>query len=127
MGSKLALGLRVQVSFGNRDPSHKGYKMRYLHTPPIVGDDVYVCIESLKYYDKIYDILLWRKKSTFIVFKFSSQSFKMLCNGSFQGFEDSKNNGMNGLIGYLESIYSEIWTQPAYVMLMIFIFWWYSQ
>lgn len=78
--------------------------MRYLHTPPIVGDDVYVCIESLKYYDKIYDILLWRKKSTFIVFKLSSQSFKMLCNGSFQGFEDSKNNGMNGLIGYLESI-----------------------
>ena len=102
-------------------------KVRLQNTPPIVGDDVYVCIESLKYYDKIYDILLWKKKCTFIVFRFSSQSFTMLCNGSFQGFEDPKNNGMNELIGYLESIYNAIWTQPAYVMLMIFIFWWYSQ
>ena len=32
------------------------------NTPPIVGDDVYICIESLKYYEKIYDILLWEKK-----------------------------------------------------------------
>ena len=28
----------------------------------------------------------------------------MLCNGSFQDFEDPKNNEMNGLIGYLESM-----------------------
>ena len=32
------------------------------NSPPIVGDGVYICIESLKYYDKIYDILLWKKK-----------------------------------------------------------------
>ena len=45
------------------------------NSPPIVGDGVYICIESLKYYDKIYYILLWKKKYTFIVFKFPSQSF----------------------------------------------------
>ena len=45
-----------------------------------------------------------KKKYTFIVFKFPSHSFTMFCNGSFQGFEDPKNNGMNGLIGYLESM-----------------------
>ena len=45
-----------------------------------------------------------KKKYTLIVFKFSSQSFTMLCNGSFQGFEDPKNNEMNGLIGYLVSM-----------------------
>ena len=49
-------------------------------------------------------IFYFEKKYTFIVFKFSSQSFTMLCNGSFQGFEDQKNNEMNGLIGYLESM-----------------------
>ena len=70
----------------------------------IVGECVYICIECLKYYDKIYDILLWKKKCTFIVFRFSSQSFTMLCNGSFHGFENPKNNGMNGLIDYLESM-----------------------
>ena len=45
------------------------------NSPPIVGDGVYICIESLKYYDKIYYILLWKKKYTFIVFKFPPQSF----------------------------------------------------
>ena len=45
-----------------------------------------------------------KKKKTFIVFKFSLQSFTMFYNDSFQGFEDSKNNGVNGLIGYLESL-----------------------
>ena len=45
-----------------------------------------------------------KKKYTFIVFKFSSQSFTIFCYGSFQRFEDPKNNRMNGLIGYLESM-----------------------
>ena len=68
-----------------------------------MGECEYICIEILLYYDKIYDFTL-KKKYTLIVFKFSSQSFTMLCNGSFQEFEDPKNNEMNGLIGYLESM-----------------------
>ena len=90
MGSKLALGLRVQVSFGNRDPSHKGYKMRYLHTPPIVGDDVYVCIESLKYYDKIYDILLWKKKAHLLFLNFPHNLLKCSVMVLFKGLKIPK-------------------------------------
>ena len=46
------------------------------NSPPIVGDDVYICIESLKYYDKIYDILLWKKKKIHIYcFKISLTIF----------------------------------------------------
>ena len=44
------------------------YKIWLQNTPPIVGDGVYICIESLKYYDKIYDILFWKKKNTHLLF-----------------------------------------------------------
>ena len=54
---------------------HLLQKVWLQNSPPIVGDGVYICIESLKYYDKIYYILLWKKKYTFIVFKFPPQSF----------------------------------------------------
>ena len=50
-------------------------------------------------------IFYFEKKNTHLLFlNFPHKSFTMFCNGSFQGFENPKNNGMNGLIGYLESM-----------------------
>ena len=36
----------------------------------IVGECVYICIECLKYYDKIYDILLLKKKKHLLFLNF---------------------------------------------------------
>ena len=62
------------------------------NSPPIVGDGVYICIESLKYYDKIYDIILKKKKTHLLFLNFPYNLLQMFYNSSFQGFEDPKNN-----------------------------------
>ena len=72
-------------------------------TPPIVGECVCICIESFK--------ILWqnlwystlKKRYTFFL-NFPHNHLQCLAMVLFKGWKIPKNNGMNGLIGYLESM-----------------------